>query len=604
MSRDDSDANDDETRSADDDAVQDDDGEERQFFLSRSFTCRDDIVKAVVEYNHHHGRAYHVLTSDHRRYRAICVDQECGFVVAFAYGRAFGPPSVVRPHTCDPTKVDLHGFLAGRADRPTHLIKLDAVRQFVINNGRGASPADLQRLLARDGRSVSYQTCVDVCNRLKAKLFEEDRLQYQLIESYVDQLIHHGHRALLELNDKVVSRVVVVYKQGVQVLGVFADRGISIDGTFMKHELRGTLLVACLRNSNNEIQVVAVAWVSGETKENWSWFVKFLFQTTNQPPAFVISDRDKGLIPAMEKETSTTPHFFCVRHMLENFNAKFHSQPLRDLAWKLAKSLSQSSFTKRSSELELLNASALAWMTAVEKTKWSAAHSPCARFGTMTSNNVESINSVFLSARAKPLLDCLMHVEQYVGVKWVECVNKASSWKYLTAYAQKKFVRERLTAGADKIEIIPSCSSSFVAKVAKDGELPVEYAVDLDDRASPCSCGYFAYMRAPCAHVIAALRSINRLSKLESFFDASWTTESYKRAYDPSLKMKPYVIKDDLLRKEDHVPPPVPKKRGRPKKSTKRIESQPATKDLKKKAAYACTVCGGSGHNKRSCSKK
>ena len=170
----------------------------------------------------------------------------------------------------------------------------------------------------------------------------------------------------------------------------------------------------------------------------------------------------------------------------------------------------------------------------------------------------------------------------------------SSSWKYLTAYAQKLFVRDRLVVIADKIEIIPSCSSSFVAKVAKDGELPVEYAVDLDHRASPCSCGYFAYMKAPCAHVTAALRSVNRLSDLESYFDASWTTESYKRAYDPSLKMKPYVIKDDLLRFDRHVPPPVPKKRGRPKKSTKRIESQQASKDLKKKKAYKCTVCNGS----------
>lgn len=577
------------------------DGEEegRVNLFSRDYTCHEDVVSAVVDYNHTHGRAFKVVSSDYRRYKAVCVDPMCTFVIAFSYGNGFGPPSRFAPHSCDATQVDLAAFSASRGMKASYLARVAEVRQFVIDNGREASPADLHRLLCAAGRSVTYQSCVFACRQLKAELFQKDSEQYQYIHSYVHELNKAGHMADLEVHSDKILRVVVVYKQGIQVVREFADRGINLDGTFMKHNTGGALLVACLKNSNNEIQIVAVAWVSGETKDNWSWFVSYLLRSCKQP-AFVISDRDKGLIPAMQVEAVDIPHFVCLRHMLENFNAKFHSQALKDQAWKLAKSLTVKSFERRAAEMKSKNAKALEWLTDVDLSKWATAYSPCPRFGTMTSNNVESVNNVLLQARAEPLLDCLMTVERYVGAKWIESVKKGLSWGHLTAYAQRKFEKQHLGSIASKIEILPSCGSSFLAKVTKTGELSAEYVIDLDDRETSCSCGYFAYMKAPCKHVIAALKSVNKLSQVRDYYDPSWTTEAYKRAYDPAVKIGPFVIKDALCRNECHQPPPVPKKRGRPKK-TKRIESQPATEALKMRRKNKCNACGGLGHNKRTC---
>lgn len=579
----------------------DDNGDD--FFTARSYANRDDIRNAVVEYNDNHGRAFSVLSSDHRRYKAVCVDPDCDFVVAFAFGRAFGPPTRFVRHTCDATAVNHDGHSASRARRTAFLIQLPEVRQFVIDNGRNTSPTLLKKLLVSNGRKVSYRSCVEACNRLKKTLFEADRTQYQLILSYTHEMNKRGHKADITLSSNVISRVIVVYKQGIQAASVFAERGFSVDGTFMKHEHGGTLLVACFLNSNGEIQIVAVAWVSGENKDNWSWFLTSLLQAVRSP-SFVISDRDKGLIPAMEAVAPTIHHFVCLRHMMENFNMKFRNKALRDDAWRLGKSLSLSSYQRRADALKTKNAKALEWMEAVSKVKWSATHSPCTRFGTMTSNNVESTNNVLLAAREMPLLDCLMHIEKYVGGKWVEFVVKSSSWNQLTAYAHKKFITKHLSGVVDKIEILPSCATSFVARVKKDSDLPVEYTVDLDDRNSLCSCGYYKCMKAPCVHVIAALKCVNKLSLLWSFFDDTWSTDTYRRAYDPTIKMSPFVTKDDLLRFELHEPPPVPKKRGRPKNSSKRIESQPASLALKKQGKYKCGQCGGFGHNKRACTGK
>nr|CCA23907.1 AlNc14C212G8948 [Albugo laibachii Nc14] len=86
--------------------------------------------------------------------------------------------------------------------------------------------------------------------------------------------------------------------------------------------------------------------------------------------------------------------------------------------------------------LAKLHQKAVERMEAVDKTKWAAAYTPCARFGTMTSNNVESVNSALMAAREEPLLDCLMTIEKYLSGKWVEFIGKMTKCGQLTDYAE------------------------------------------------------------------------------------------------------------------------------------------------------------------------
>jgi len=53
-------------------------------------------------------------------------------------------------------------------------------------------------------------------------------------------------------------------------------------------------------------------------------------------PAFVISDRDKGIIPAMENIAPGVPHFHCFQHLMKNFNRVFKSKELKNKSWLLA----------------------------------------------------------------------------------------------------------------------------------------------------------------------------------------------------------------------------------------------------------------------------
>ncbi|XP_056847331.1 uncharacterized protein LOC108820195 [Raphanus sativus] len=80
---------------------------------------------------------------------------------------------------------------------------------------------------------------------------------------------------------------------------------LGIDGCFVKHKVKGQVLVALGRNADNAIYPVAWGVVQVENTENWSWFVRMVKEDLGleDGEGFVlVSDRQKGLIAAVKEE--------------------------------------------------------------------------------------------------------------------------------------------------------------------------------------------------------------------------------------------------------------------------------------------------------------
>ena len=117
---------------------------------------------------------------------------------------------------------------------------------------------------------------------------------------------------------------------------------------------------------------------------------------------------------------------------MENFNRKFKSKALKNIAWALACTLTSVQPEKHAALLKSMNPSAETWLMDVGKEKRSLCYSPYARFGTLTSNNVESVNGALRNICKLSILDCLMAIERYVGVKWVSRSANILKWGLLT----------------------------------------------------------------------------------------------------------------------------------------------------------------------------
>ncbi|XP_019199642.1 PREDICTED: uncharacterized protein LOC109193258 [Ipomoea nil] len=119
----------------------------------------------------------------------------------------------------------------------------------------------------------------------------------------------------------------------------------------------GQLLSAIGLDGDNCIFPIAFAVVEGELKESWTWFLKLLDNDLNigsNPHAWtIISDKQKGLLLAIEELFTGLEHRFCVRHMHANFlKDGFTANVLKLKLWAVCKATTEAYFKRYMEELK------------------------------------------------------------------------------------------------------------------------------------------------------------------------------------------------------------------------------------------------------------
>ena len=125
----------------------------------------------------------------------------------------------------------------------------------------------------------------------------------------------------------------------------------------------------------------------------------------------------------------------------------------------------------------------------------------------------------------------LMAIERYVGLKWSENVDKASQWEELTAKA--KSCVDKCMARACGISVKKNSSTSFLVKLTREKDIPLEFVVDLNNKRNLCSCCYDKDMGGPCIHVHYALK-MSTSSKTQPVF--STLSGKHQHSKKPTMK--------------------------------------------------------------------
>ena len=85
------------------------------------------------------------------------------------------------------------------------------------------------------------------------------------------------------------------------------------------------LMLTCGLDVNQQTLLLVQALVPSENQENWEYFLNLLSEA--YPPCstegfVIISDRDKGLVPATEKILPNISHAKCCHHIQDNLVSK------------------------------------------------------------------------------------------------------------------------------------------------------------------------------------------------------------------------------------------------------------------------------------------
>ncbi|KAL4557735.1 hypothetical protein LXL04_035923 [Taraxacum kok-saghyz] len=318
---------------------------------------------------------------------------------------------------------------------------------------------------------------------------------------------------------------------------------VGLDGAFMKGPFPGQVLTAVGLDSNNGIYPVAYAIVEAENKNSWKWFLECLgddLELYSNSNFTFISDRQKGILPAIAELYPSAEHRFCLRHIHENMRKPYQTDEYKDHLWKCATATTIPEFEKCMNDLGRAISDIL------------------------LNNLCEVFNSKLIQARDKPIISCLEFIRQYLMKRIcnvLKVIGKATG--PLTPTATKLLERNR------EASVQYRARWSGTSKFEVYGPWHDQHVVDMKEIS--CTCRRWELNGIPCKHAIATIHEMGDsgevVGELYTYVNKVYYLDTWKEAYshhvDP-INGRAMWPKSQCPFKL--TPPPHHTQPGRPKK--------------------------------------
>ncbi|XP_010451471.1 PREDICTED: uncharacterized protein LOC104733601 [Camelina sativa] len=232
---------------------------------------------------------------------------------------------------------------------------------------------------------------------------------------------------------------------------------IGMDGCFLKNKVKGQLLVALGRDANNGIYPIAWGVVKVENTDNWTWFMKHLKTDLglNDGDGFIlVSDRQKGLIKAVQLELPKMEHRMCVQHIYGNLK-KHHGNKTRmkPLLWDLAWSYNEADYKRHLERIFCYDTGVYNDVMRTNPKNWCRAFHKIGSYCEDVDNNpTESFNSSINKAREKPFIAMLETIRRLAMVRIAKRSAESHSHTGIcTPYVALFLAKEHKYASESKI---------------------------------------------------------------------------------------------------------------------------------------------------------
>jgi hypothetical protein len=273
---------------------------------------------------------------------------------------------------------------------------------------------------------------------------------------------------------------------------------------------------------------LAFGVVGKEDTVTWAWFLNQLKYalggTSGQFGNYTImSDRQKGLLAAVNLVFPESRHRYCLRHIFANFQSAGHKgEGLKKLIDAVAYAFDKADFDVAMEELKRTDEKAWEWLCKIPSKHWArhALDTHC-KTDLVVNNISEVFNSFILKVRDKPIRTMIDSIRTKLMVRYTtkrEGVETAQ-WEITPTFVER-------------LEWEKRNSRWWQAARAKKGLWQVTnmertYEVNLEER----KCGFFKWdlTGIPCKHAVRAI--INAKEYPEDYVSDFFKKPMYKKAY-------------------------------------------------------------------------
>ncbi|MFQ6654868.1 hypothetical protein Gotur_025663 [Gossypium turneri] len=168
------------------------------------------------------------------------------------------------------------------------------------------------------------------------------------------------------------------------------------------------LLLAVAQDSGGRILPIAFAITPRESSDDWDFFLSRLKRhVCPQPDICVISDRGTGILAAFDLQGclwQRTHHRYYLRHVASNYYKQYPSKSERRQVTNIGGyEINKDRFHETLAILCSINSEDADYLCNIHFEQWAQAYDGGLRYGHMTSNLAECINSVLKGTRHLPI---------------------------------------------------------------------------------------------------------------------------------------------------------------------------------------------------------
>ncbi|XP_010468544.1 PREDICTED: uncharacterized protein LOC104748634 [Camelina sativa] len=462
-------------------------------------------------------------------------------------------------------------------------------------DGDNSKPADISSMmLIKYGFEMTYWNSWKSLEHMKESVRGTAESGYERLPAYIHLIKKYNPGTIAYLEKDVNDRFKYLFISfGACIQGFkFLRKVIVVDGSFLKGKYEGILLVATAQDGNYKIFPVAFGIVDSEDNAAWEWFFNRLREVIpDSPDLVIISDRHKSIAKAITKVYPTARRGICTYHLKKNIITKFRGSENLGLVKQAANAYSLPEFEDVFRQIRHENPRLANYLEKAGFSLWSRAHFSGNRYNVTTSNIAESINGALKKARELPIVYFLQYVGDMLSRWFYERRLAAALYEANITPRVDKMLKQRSVLGKH-LKVRPINTYRFQVKLPTG-----DCVVDFEHKT--CTCRRFDVHKIPCVHAIAAARKTSLT--WESLVSRHYTKTCLFGAYAQSIS----PIEEWLIPPEIAVqacrPPKMRKRSGRRKKRRYKSALENATQAKRPRKKHACSNCGVSGHNCKTC---
>jgi hypothetical protein len=206
---------------------------------------------------------------------------------------------------------------------------------------------------------ISYIQAYCTIQALLVEIDSDESACFAKFPVYIEQYkaVHPQHHADLKLSPQGNFEAVYFCPAGCRRACAQIRPLLAVDSTHTRSKYRIQLLVAIGIDANNNGMPIVWALVPIENKYWWTWFLENLRNSapiTTSNNYIFISDREKGLAPAIEEVFPKAFHAYCCQYIADNIQTQFGIK-YRSLFWACARAKTQTAFDKLLKERQFTN---------------------------------------------------------------------------------------------------------------------------------------------------------------------------------------------------------------------------------------------------------